>query len=134
MTQREAFRGRRRNRQQAELMPTTPPRPCRHPACPTLVTGGNGYTTNTEAKRLAQAVQWIPFPHFAAKQEIAEVLANEVSLIRETDGALEPCDLIFVVWKQSPLSFGGASMIEIGRAVCDVVFTLGTETVAAFTE
>ena len=30
-------------------MPTVPPRPCRHPACPSLVQGGNGYCERHQA-------------------------------------------------------------------------------------
>ena len=88
--------------------------------------------TVSETKRLVDEAGWIQLPTWADKTEIAKLALNEARAAYEKDSSILPCDVLFLIWKQHAESFKGATMMEIGREVCDLVFTLGTESVPAF--
>jgi len=79
--------------------------------------------TYTEAKRLASGVRWLSLPSGFSVAHIADLAAGELGLAISEDTQLKYTDVIFVVWKQRPASFGAAPALEIGRAICTATFT-----------
>jgi hypothetical protein len=79
--------------------------------------------TYTEAKRLADQVRWLCLAHNYSTEELAEIAAAEVELvIKETPGLCFD-EVMFIVWASFVGSFGGATALELGRAIAAEAFT-----------
>ena len=88
--------------------------------------------TLTEADRLVTQIKWIELRAWFTKADIITLAVNEIQLAREDDPELRAKDVLLLLWKASAASFGGAAMLNIGRAICDTAFTLGTVDTPAF--
>jgi hypothetical protein len=79
--------------------------------------------TFTECQRLMAKARWIRVGAWKDKEAIVRLAANELEFAQKEDPTIEKTHALFVVWKKSASSFGGASQLEIAQEICNVVFT-----------
>lgn len=79
--------------------------------------------TFTEGRRLAEKVRWLDFCSGSPVANIAKVTSNELAMAIEESPGLTQDNILFLVWKEHPDSFGGIAKLELAREICHSLFT-----------
>ncbi len=74
--------------------------------------------TFTEARRLAEKVRWLDFCLDETIAHITQVASNELALALEDHPDFTRDNILFLVWKEKKVSFGGVAKLDLAWEIC----------------